>query len=168
MASYVDLSTIHDPSTGAVAPATWGDQIRENFEFFVAPPSARGYYSSTQSVSHATPTFLTTNTESWDTHGALSSGIFTAPVTGKYLLNAVVEWQQDSTGMRGVEFVVNGSQVVRVFYAQGGSTAVQARGSGSMIYSLSAGHYVQVRTYQNSGSSLNTQLNEFSAVWVGG
>jgi hypothetical protein len=30
--AYVDLNTIHNPATGGVPPATWGDQIRDNFE----------------------------------------------------------------------------------------------------------------------------------------
>ncbi len=30
--AYVDLNTIHNPATGTIPPATWGDQIRDNFE----------------------------------------------------------------------------------------------------------------------------------------
>ena len=29
--AYVDLNTIHNPATGTIPPATWGDQIRDNF-----------------------------------------------------------------------------------------------------------------------------------------
>jgi len=31
---YTDLNTIHDPATGTIAPASWGDQIRTNQEHF--------------------------------------------------------------------------------------------------------------------------------------
>lgn len=30
--AYVDLNTIHNPATGTAPPATWGDQVRDNFE----------------------------------------------------------------------------------------------------------------------------------------
>lgn len=32
--SYVDLATIFDPASGSSPPATWGDQIRENDQYF--------------------------------------------------------------------------------------------------------------------------------------
>lgn len=31
--AYADLNTIHNPSTGTSPPASWGDQVRDNFEF---------------------------------------------------------------------------------------------------------------------------------------
>lgn len=31
---YVDLNTIHNPSTGTAPPASWGDAVRDNFEHF--------------------------------------------------------------------------------------------------------------------------------------
>lgn len=34
MATYTDLATIHVPSPRSKPPATWGLQVRENFEFF--------------------------------------------------------------------------------------------------------------------------------------
>lgn len=32
--AYADLNTIHNPSTGVAPPATWGDQVRDNFVYF--------------------------------------------------------------------------------------------------------------------------------------
>lgn len=32
--AYADLNTIHNPATGTSPPASWGDQVRDNFEFF--------------------------------------------------------------------------------------------------------------------------------------
>lgn len=32
--AYADLNTIHNPSTGVAPPASWGDQVRDNFEYF--------------------------------------------------------------------------------------------------------------------------------------
>lgn len=32
--AYADLNTLHNPSTGVAPPASWGDQVRDNFEFF--------------------------------------------------------------------------------------------------------------------------------------
>lgn len=33
---YTDLATLHNPAPGLVAPATWGDQVRDNDEYFKA------------------------------------------------------------------------------------------------------------------------------------
>lgn len=33
---YQDLATLHNPAPGLVAPATWGDQVRDNDEYFKA------------------------------------------------------------------------------------------------------------------------------------
>ena len=32
--AYADLNTLHNPSTGTAPPASWGDQVRDNFVYF--------------------------------------------------------------------------------------------------------------------------------------
>ena len=51
---YTDPQTIHNPATGTVAPATWGDILRENSEFLIDPPACSVTHSTTQSIATAT------------------------------------------------------------------------------------------------------------------
>lgn len=32
--AYVDLNTLHNPATGTSPPASWGDAVRDNFDYF--------------------------------------------------------------------------------------------------------------------------------------
>lgn len=49
--AYADLNTLHNPSTGVAPPATWGDQVRDNFEYFnTMLPQGQGVWGSHSSV----------------------------------------------------------------------------------------------------------------------
>lgn len=44
--AYADLNTIHNPASGVAAPASWGDQVRDNFEFFnTMHPTGQGAWT---------------------------------------------------------------------------------------------------------------------------
>lgn len=49
--AYADLNTIHNPSTGAAPPATWGDQARDNDEYL----HKRGPYICTSGTRPGSP-----------------------------------------------------------------------------------------------------------------
>lgn len=168
---YVDIQSLHNPATGNVAPASWGDQIRDNLEFLIAPPSCRVYHSSQQLLTHATWTTLLANSESWDTASMHSTSSNTSRITvqtaGKYLFTATGEFGNHETGMRWLRFVVNGSST-QPFFAAAVTAYTGARGSGSTMRNFSVGDYVEVEALQNSGNSTITgQLLEFSATWIG-
>lgn len=167
---YVDIQSLHNPATGNVAPASWGDQIRDNLEFLISPPSCKVNHSTTQNVSHNTDTVLLANSESWDTDSMHSTSSSTSRITintaGKYLFIATAEFGADATGMRRLRFKVNGS-ATQAFFAAAVTGSTGARGSGSTMRNFSVGDYIEVEAHQNSGSTLTCQLVEFSATWVG-
>lgn len=49
--AYVTLSTLHNPTTGTAPPATWGDQINDNFEYVYL----RGPYICTAATRPGSP-----------------------------------------------------------------------------------------------------------------
>lgn len=168
--SYVDLNTVHNPSTGGVAPASWGDQIRDNLEYLVEPASCRVFHSGQQLLTHATWVTLLADSESWDSASMHSTSSntsrITVPASGKYLFTATGEFGNHETGMRWLRFLVNGS-ATQPFFAAAVTNYTGARGSGSTMRSFTAGNYVEVQALQNSGNSTITgQLLEFSCVRV--
>ena len=38
---YVDPQTVHNPTTGTSPPASWGDTVRDNQQYFSTPPSVK-------------------------------------------------------------------------------------------------------------------------------
>lgn len=57
--AYVDADTIHTPTTGAAAPATWGQQLRDNQEHFANVQNHDGTAGSGGHVP-GTPIFAST------------------------------------------------------------------------------------------------------------
>ena len=168
--SYVDLNVIHNPSTGSAAPASWGDQVRDNLEALVEPASCRVYHDTQQLLDHATWTTLLANQESWDSASMHSTSSntsrITVPAAGIYLFTATAEFGNHETGMRWLRFKVNGS-ATQPFFAAAVTAYTGARGSGSTMRDFSAGNYVEVQALQNSGNNTITgQLLEFSCVKV--
>ena len=45
---YVDPQTIDNPTAGNPIPAAWADQVRNNLEFLIAPPTCSVYTNPTQ------------------------------------------------------------------------------------------------------------------------
>lgn len=165
---YVDPATIHNPATGTVATAAWGDQLRDNDEWFAEPPSCRVYHSTTQNLSASTFTALNANSEQWDSASMHSTSSqtsrITVPVAGKYLFTCRIEFESNATNTRLGRFIVNGA-TTEVFGAVPAMTGVGVRLAGSTVQTLSASGYVEVQAWQNSGGTITGQLLEFSCVY---
>lgn len=165
--AYVDLATIQDTDPGDILTAAWCDQVRDNEEFLIDPPSCAVYASSSQSVSDNTPTALTANTERFDNDAMHSTSSNTSRITiqtaGRYTLSTVVRFAANATGIRLVEFYVNATDrhfVGQHISASGVSTTII---SGSQPLTFAASDYVEVRANQTSGGSLDIDLLSFSA-----
>lgn len=163
---YVDPNSVHNPSTGAVAPAAWGDTLRDCLEFLIDPPACSVFHNTTQSVSSGSGTILNANSETADNDAMHSTVSNTSRITintaGRYQFQANVQFAGNVTGYRQIQFQVNGATV----FATDRMISV---GSNDTIFScvafrtLIVGDYVEVNVFQNSGSSLNVTLNEFTA-----
>lgn len=167
---YVDPQTIHNPSTGGIAPAAWGDQVRDDLEFLVAPPLAVVSHSTTQSLATATWTTLSADTELSDSdsmHSTVTNNSrLTTQTGGQYDVVHTAEFAANATGVRATRIIINGSATIetsRIINAGGGqphlvtADSVQIRG---------AGEYIETQAWQNSGGNLNCQLRRFSAAFL--
>lgn len=175
MSPYIDPQTIHNPATGGVAPASWGDTVRDDLEFLISPPQCSFEHSTTQTVATSTWTPLRGNTENYDTdtmHASGSSGTpptdskATATTAGKYDVNAVVEWAANATGYRSARLMVNNTTAYPIFTGpnNGGTGTLRIAAGRTLI--LAAGDYVVVELWQNSGGNLACQLIELTARFV--
>lgn len=166
---YVDLNTIHNPATGTAAPATWGDQVRDNGEFLIDPPACSVFHSVSVSIATATPTFLAANSELYDNNGMHSTvtnnSRITAVTAGRYLVIGSMEYASSATGYRSIAIRANGTDIYEGTTVPAVSGAV-TRISMARTVVLAANDYVEAQAYQASGGNLNVLLMEFSAMFL--
>lgn len=129
----------------------------------VAPPSCSVTNTSAQTISNATETTLTFNTEMWDTdtmHStSTNTGRLTATTAGTYLVILNAEFASNASGFRLFKIRSNGTQVeaeVRCPPTNGSET----RHSLSSYVELAATEYVEARVYQSSGGNLNINAGQ--------
>ena len=120
--------------------------------------------TSTQSISSASFTKLTWDSEDWDTDSAFASDKFTVPSgqAGKYYFQLTTEF----SGIDDGEFVQvllykNGSSesgTTARWYSPGSNDDVRAR--TNVILNLSAADYVEAYVYQNEGGARDASGSE--------
>lgn len=169
---YVDPNTVHNPATGAVAPAAWGDVIRDDLEHLADPPQCSVRASVAQAISTNTLTLLTADTEFYDTDAMHSTVSNTSRITcntpGRYSVEACVNWQAinlDDIPLL-LNFLVDGAtgfnvSQIEALHSGSFTTAV----SGVRSITLAVGQYVEVRVRQISGFPVNCTLEEFRLKW---
>ena len=128
-------------------------------------PSFSAYRSSNVSVSNSTNTVLIFDAEDYDTNSAYntSDGKFTVPSGegGKYFLYGVFRTESPNSMTRcNIHFLKNGSTTISQFNNNQRSGG-EASSSCSFVGTLSAGDYVQVRIFQNSGATETVQGGSF-------
>lgn len=171
---YVDLDTIHNPATGTVAPAAWGDQIRDNLEFHQDPPTCSVQHSATPNLVDNTTTTLAADTENFD-NDAMHSPVtnnsrLTIQTAGRYLFIATVRFDAASgsgAGIRRVSLLLDGTTSfggMQIVGATGNPIRIQA--TRSLV--LAAGQFVEVTALANPGGGQTTpvHLDEFFAQFL--
>lgn len=167
--AYVDLATIQDTDPGDILTAAWCDQARDNQEFFIDPPACSVYHNTTQTKSSSTSlSTALANSENYDNASMHSTSSNTSRITiqtaGRYEVGVVLSWAANSTNNRATAFLVNGTTDYIVDLRV--SPSVNSAGiSGSRTLVLSAGDYVEVAVWQNSGGDLALTLTEFYAIF---
>lgn len=170
--AYVDPQSVHNPATGAVAPAAWGDTVRDCLEFLIDPPACSVYNSAAQSVANGTAqVVLNANSENFD-NAAMHSTVtnpsrITIQTSGRYLIGCTVLYDADVDGRRVTQFLINGATVLFGDVRNANiSAAVTPRASVTRTYVFTAGDYVEVTASHNSGAALDVTLNEFFALFL--
>lgn len=167
---YVDPQTIHNPNVSAVPPASWGDTVRGDLEFLIAPPSVCAERTSNQSIPDSTPTAVQFNaSDRWDTdafHDTSTNNsrlVVPTGLAGRYEVRAFVQFATNTTGGR-----------VAYIYKNGSLTRWENDshpGSGNRINTvgeveLGVTDYIELMVYQSSGGSLNLGRALLSMRWV--
>jgi hypothetical protein len=134
------------------------------------------YKSGNQSITNATNTLLTFDSENFDTNTYHSTSTNTSRITipagkaGYYNLQAVVAFAAGSVGLRQIAFFKNG--VIFNYGVQSAATSASENiSSASYLISLAESDYVEVYVYQTSGGALNVlggaDFTTFSATYLG-
>jgi hypothetical protein len=167
MVSIVDMNAIHDPSTGTIPPASWGDAIWTNIQTLATRPAASVKASVAQAVTTgATGEALLADVENYDSD-TMHSGTqarLTATTGGLWLATATIQFANNTTGNRGISFRIDGSTILESGFvpASGGTNSTVL--STSRFLALTAAQYVETRAVHNSGSDLDVTLLDFSMV----
>ncbi len=141
-------------------------------------PQARAEFTSDQSIPNNTFTNLCFDKTVFDNDsiwGGLSPSTcnntaprtkLIAPVAGVYEVNAAVQWDNDSTGIRMLRITANtGDQATNQVTA-----AAFTANSVSTLVKLASGDFVQAEVLQNSGgalAALGAPTTNLSMTWVG-
>lgn len=165
------LDDLTDVDTTTTAPAA-GDLLEYDGTNWVPRPSigARVYNDAAISIPTTTITALTFNSERYDDalfhDTSANTSRLTAPLDGRYSIGCSIRFADNSTGQRVVRITVNGTDVIAIDrdnYPYG-----IAQFTFNTVYELSAGDYVEVEVYQNSGSALNIDVasNNSPEFWI--
>ena len=155
--------------------ADWNSYVRDNQEALFAPPRCLVSHSVAQTIANNTITSLAFDTELADTdsmHSTVSNtSRITANTEGLYAMFASVQFAGNTSGVRTVSIVLNGSTTLVTQDAENlGTNAIKL--SCSTVYPLDANDYVEVRVRQDSGGNLDCQssagLPNFRVAWIGG
>jgi hypothetical protein len=145
--------TVHDPATGGVIPASWGDAVNDFLADIDATVGARVTHSTTQTIPNATWTVVAFDGEDYDTadlHDVSTQNTrLTIPAEsgGAYLVffrGRLVESGDPS----GARFRVNGSTVYGRHMVGG---AAYEYVMAAALIPLAAGDYVEAMVYADTG-----------------
>jgi hypothetical protein len=118
-----------------------------------------GNTSGNQNIANTTWTAINWATERYDTDGYHSTSTNTSRITipsgkaGKYLVNAFLVWDPNTTNARYIAIYKNGTNMNSFSWrANDAYFTAQA----NVVLDLAVGDYIQVYVYQDSGSNRDT------------
>ena len=180
---YTDPETVHNPASGQVAPASWGDQVNANQQWFADPARVKVYRSSNFTTSTATQTAVLWNAEEWDTdtmHSTVSNtDRLTATTAGRYIVLCQVLFAAGSTATTGRRLQIwkNGTSGVLLAsdLIESPSAVAYNRLQAAVEVELAASDYVSAVVYQDStvnldviGAALGTSDRSWMSMrWIG-
>jgi len=124
---------------------------------------AASYYASSATFTPGSNTQINFDTKLYDTHAAVTTGAgawkFTAPVSGYYQINALVDYGSGTSG--NIELYKNGSAYAYLGYYASGT---YFGGSNTLTLQLNAGDYIDVRpttgaTFDGGGAPYATIIS---------
>jgi len=122
--------------------------------------------NGSQTIPNNTDTYLTYNTETYDTDGyhstSSNTGRLTIPTgkSGYYYVYSLVRWDANSSGQRTMQITKNAAQdsMGVIEATPGGTSSYIGFHQGSIRYAA-AGDYFECKVNQTSGGNLNVRAN---------
>lgn len=151
------------PGSGTPIDITMIDAIYDDIDAALAALgniSASAYHNTTQSITTATWTQLSFNSEDFDNGGfhdtVTNNGRLTVPASqgGRYVIVGSAVIAAHATGARGLRILKNGTADTYLFMPSTGATFATIPTIVAIV-SLAAADYVTLEVYQDSGTSLN-------------
>jgi hypothetical protein len=126
-------------------------------------PAFSAYPSATQSVSTATFTKVTYDTEEFDTNNNFASSRFTPTVAGYYQINARVTGNITlATNQTVLSIYKNGSEFKRLGQIPNSTSSSVCPMGSALIYMNGSTDYLEIYVYQSTGVS-QSFLGSYSA-----
>jgi hypothetical protein len=115
--------------------------------------------TNAQSIPNGSATVVTTWSELTDTASAFNptTGVFTAPQAGNYLVSAMIPFNANGSGVRNLEVRKNGSGTYAVLDRQNGIASDGNYLKGTTIVNCAAGDTISITATQTSGGALSLQ-----------
>lgn len=137
----------------------WNTFVRGNVEFLAAPPAARVHRSTLQTVTTGgSGAVVTFDVEDHDSDTMWTGGTQVLVNTpGLYVVTAGAVFATNATGARQVGLRLNGTTVI------GGASVPGMAGSpivlsGTAVYPLNIGDYLELLVFQSSGGDLDVTV----------
>lgn len=154
-----------DESCQGVRTTFWLEPYMQQEDTDVAYKGCRVYRSTTdQSINDTTATDIIFNAETYDTAGFHSTSVNPERITiptgfdGYYRVYAQIRWATDATNWRRLRIVKGGATTIHEDKRDADATNTVQLVADSVL--LSAGDYLTIEAYQNSGGALDIKTLE--------
>ncbi len=150
-------------------------ELRDALTFLLAPPLFQLTHSSGQTIANGTNTQLAMDTEIVDRDNGHSTSTnnsrYTSQTAGWYLLTGVCPWTTNANQKRELSLLYNGGITETHGSAMGGNAGGYVSPTTTGRLYLAVGDYVELRVFQNSGGSLDTNAGadggvRFEGHWI--
>ena len=155
------MATLPNPHTwtaGDDATSTFLQTLTSAINFLTDPPRCHAYHNSAQTLTTATFTSVTLDSEEVDTDGIHSTvtntSRFTAVTAGRYLFIGQISYAAGATGYRLARLLKNGGATPAAYnYALNiGASAMGIQVVDEIL--LGVGDYVELQGWHNQGANL--------------
>jgi len=145
-------------TSGSTTQLEWGDAGGGSTDF-----SCRAKSTASQALDDSQHELIVLDDEDFDTDGMHDESTnnsrinFNSDNAGTYVVLGQLGFAGHATGQRIVRLLVNGTAVARIARSVVGSSTVECLMIG-MIWTFSAGNYVEMSGFQSSGGSLGVAV----------